>query len=248
MSAKHPASSSSLPPVDWHNVRPIYKKLSDEFSVLTDPYKIVMTKEQKLKLDHLILSIDVVDQYIDEMPHKEERDLLTTSIKESLRQKGTIWSHPLASAKLEKNITILKQIVQDLGIQSRFAKAASRIFSYTEEKRHTPHRKALIQLVQKEGYATSELPLAVMQVSPDHPFAGFFSRLCMIMGIADLIVDARSDYRTKYIVARPSPLLYFHLVGIVLYEGLRLIWQFPYKISFLLYCIRFSFALLWDKD
>jgi len=236
-----------LPPLDWSLVRSIYKKLSDEFHVLISPYEIELSDRRKYMLDHLLLSIDAVDQYIDQMPIKEDRDILTASIKDSLRQSTSTWQHPLASAYLSRHISILKQIVDELGIQSRFAKATSRIFNYTEKKRHTTSKKELIRLGQKEGYATAELPLSIIGLTPEHPFALFFSKLCMLMGIADLIIDAYSDYRAGYIVVRPSPSLYISLIWIAISEGLGLIRRFPAKLSFIKYCFKFSLALLFSK-
>ncbi len=244
----HPSTSlGHLPPLDWRQVRPIYKKLSDEFHILTTPYGISLSERRKKMLDHLILSIDAVDQYVDEMPAKKDRDELTESIKNSLRDTTSAWDHPLASIELAHHISILKQIVEELGIQSRFAKAAARIFYYTETKRHTTNYQELIRLVKKEGYATAELPLSIMGIDPSHPFALFFRTLCMLMGIADLVIDAYSDHRANYIKVRPSPHLYITLIGITIKEGLGLIWRFPAKLSFMMYCIRFSAALMFAK-
>jgi len=187
-----------LPPPDWSSVRSIYKKLSEEFHLLTTPFGIQLNEERKIMLDHLIISIDAVDKFIDEMPSKEERVELSDAIRHTFKEADAHWHHPLASDGLAAHISLLKQIVLSIGAQQRFAKATSKIFRYTEEKRHVGHSNKLISLVQKEGYATGELPLTIMGVERMHPFGIFFSKLCMLMGIADLIIDAQSDYESNY--------------------------------------------------
>jgi len=70
----------TLPRPSWDGVRPIYRKLSDEFSVLTDAYQIEINDKIKEQLDHLIVSIDDVDQSIDDLHEKSERDAITASL------------------------------------------------------------------------------------------------------------------------------------------------------------------------
>ena len=81
-----------LSPVDWSHVRPIYKKLSDEFNVLTSPYAIYISERIKLMLDHLILGIDEVDQAIDQLESDAEREALMESILNFLGNTQTSWN------------------------------------------------------------------------------------------------------------------------------------------------------------
>lgn len=240
--------SDYLVDLDWSAVRAIYRKLSDEFHVLTDSYKVSLSARRKIMLDHLIIAIDKVDQSIDEIPDKLDRDELTECMLSFLENDQKEFGNRLATDSLSQNMNVLKLIVHELGVQGRFILAVAKIFKYTEEKRHTNNAEQLIALVQKEGAATAELPLSIMQVPADHPFAYFFNNLCKMMGIADLIVDARSDYRDNYIALKPSLLLYFNLSWILVKEGVRLIWNFPRKLRFIIYCVKFSFLLLVSKD
>jgi len=233
---------------DWTRVRSIYKKLSEELHVLTDSYDITFNSRQKLMLDHLILGIDVVDKSVDELDTLSDRNDLTRSIEDFLSDDNTTWTHKLATELLQQKMNILKQIVKERNIETRFLSAVSRIFKHTEEKRHSLTHVELIKLVKMEGEATAELPLSIMGVDPTHKFSTFFRNLCKLMGIADLIVDARSDYHANYISIKPSIGLYFRLNYILIKEGFLLIFKFPKKIRFLSYCIRFSFALLFAKD
>jgi len=246
MEAKPKTTQLSLP--DWTTTRSIYKKLSDEFHVLTEAYSVSLDERTKLFLDHLILAIDEVDQAVDEIETKVNRDDITNSILKYLSNQEFTWNHKLASPILATKIQILKSIVLELKVSARFHKAVVNIFHFTEVKRHTTDPKELIELVRKEGQATAELPLSIMQIEPTHAFGLFFQHLCMLMGIADLVIDAKSDFRANYISIKPKFSLYVKLIYLVIKDGCTLIWRFPNKLKFLLYCISFSFALLRSTD
>ena len=233
---------------NWKLTRSIYKRLSDEFHVLTGAYGIVLSDRQKLMLDHLILGIDEVDKSIDEIPSFEKREEVTQSLLKFLGDKEEYWANPLKTDSLTDKMLVLKKITQELKIENRFSEAVSEIFNYTEQKRHVPNEDELIELVMLEGKATAELPLSIMSVESNHSFAKFFIQLCTLMGIADLIVDAKSDYKSNYIVLKPKLELYLKLNIILIKEGVKIFWNFPKKGSFLLYCIRFSWLLMTSKD
>jgi len=195
-------------------------------------------------LDHLIIVIDGVDQYIDELPSQQNRDEITGSILKFIGDDSTTWNHQTVPQSFRQLIEVVKAIVLQAEARERFTQAAQDIFQYTEEKRHVKDRHQLIQLVMKEGKATAELPLSIMGVEANHPFGQFFSRLCMLMGVADLIVDARSDYKANYIALKPGIGLYLNLNKILIVEGLKILWYFPRKIQFLWYAIKMSVALI----
>lgn len=241
-------SEDYLTEVNWSTARALYKKLSDEFHVLTDAYNVDVESREKRMLDHLILCIDEVDASIDILPTKEERDFITKSILAYLKDSTTSWTCKAANQALKERIEILKSIVIELDVVDRFHNAAQDIFHFTELKRHTNDEHQLLDFILKEGHATAELPLTIMQIKEEHEFALFFNRLCMLMGIADLVIDARSDYHAKYIVVKPRIGLYLKLFQLLVSGGLQLVWHFPKKISFLVYCTKFSFLLLTADD
>ncbi len=234
--------------VDWSAARSLYKKLSDEFHVLTGAYKITVEPREKLMLDHLILCIDEVDASIDILPTKEARDTITQSILHYLQDDSDVWNCEAANQQLTDRIQMLKSIVVELNVVDRFHQAAHDIFHFTELKRHTESEEELLDFILKEGHATAELPLTIMQIDERDAFALFFNRLCMLMGIADLVIDARSDFQANFIVIKPRLFLYLKLFRILIVEGLKLVWYFPKKIPFLVYCLQFSFLLLTADD
>lgn len=76
---------------NWDTVRPIYKKLSDEFQVLTGAYRLTLNPDRKLMMDHLIIVIDGVDQYIDDLPTQKLRDKITGSVLRFLANSDEQW-------------------------------------------------------------------------------------------------------------------------------------------------------------
>jgi len=241
---KQELNTLQLADPDWSLVRPIYKKLSDEFDVLTNAYGLQLDPKRKRMLDHLIVVIDGVDQYIDELPTQKLRDDVTGAIIQFLIHDDPNWNDTAIAPTFRKLIEVVKSIVLQSGTRDRFMVAAQNIFLYTEQKRHTTNRKELVDLVMKEGRATAELPLSIMGIEADQPFGQFFSRLCMLMGVADLIVDARRDYKEVIIALKPGIGLYYHLNRILVTAGLQILWYFPKKLRFLMYVIRMSVALI----
>jgi len=205
-----------LAEIDWNSVRGIYKKLSDEFHVLTEPFKVQLSNELKLQLDHLIIAIDGVDNTLDELAAAAVRNSLSSEMIEFLSDDN----------------------------KSGFIQATKDILNFTELKRHTTDPNQLIELVVKEGTATAQLPLSILIDSSTHEFRSFFTQLCELMGIVDLIFDLRSDYNNKLISIKPSLNLYLRLIRISASRGLRLIRAFPKKLSFLKYCTKFGYVLM----
>lgn len=244
MSSIDKHSSKTIPNPSWENVRTLYKKLSDEFGLLTDSFKIELSQETKTNLDHLIIVIDDVDQCIDELPKKSTRDAITSSLIAYLENNEEKWFHEKASTIMLNQIEILKIIILKEDIQREFIEAAKEIFNLTELKRHTEKVDELIKFIKLEGEATARLPLSILKIDPQEKFGIFFSRLCMIMGIVDLVFDANQDYKKGYIQIKPSIKLYFKLIKITISEGLKLIFSFPNKFKFLIYCYKFTIALI----
>lgn len=237
-------TSNYIPLPHWHGVRPIYRKLSDEFHILTSTFHITIDPQIKVCLDHLIIAIDEIDTCVDELPTKDERDDMTNSLINYLKDHRKDWSHTHATASLSIKIKNLKKVVHKLNIQDDFIEAAKTIFHFTEIKRHTKKTHHLINYVCLEGQATALLPLAIMGVKNNSPFGVFFTRLCMIMGVADLVIDAKPDYKQGLILLKPTFTLYLKLCNIAIRDGVKLLISIPRKIQFVRYCYRFAIALL----
>jgi len=234
----------TLPRPSWDGVRPIYRKLSDEFSVLTDAYQIEINDKIKEQLDHLIVSIDDVDQSIDDLHEKSERDAITASLLAYLDDDQLEWKYTNAPTSFLKKIENLKHVVLARSIKEEFIQASREIFDVTERKRHTQNQDELIAYIEQEGRATARLPLSFLGIGVEEKFGMFFTKLCMIMGIADLIFDARQDYKDGLIKVKPGLGLYLTLIKIVMIQGFKMIFDFPQKLKFLVYCFKFARELM----
>ncbi len=241
-------SQVKIPDVDWSNVRSIYKKLSEEFHILTSAYQVEISERDKLMLDHLIIAIDGVDKCIDDIPDKTVRDEVMSSLLGFLKSDDLKWRHDEVELALSEKMELIKSYLISQNLLEVFRHAVEQIFYFTEEKRHTNSRHTLLDYIRKEGEATAGLPLCFIPVGKEHGFAHFFKRLCKLMGIADLIVDARSDYKNNYIVLKPGLRLYASLFWIFIRDGLTIWWNFPKKWSFTKYCVKFTWVLVFEKD
>lgn len=235
---------SGLTKVDWSNVRPIYKKLSDDFETLTCAFNLELSKRSLNHLDHLLACIDLVDQVVDDLPGERDRTQLCKDILDFLhgRQDQILNDH--APPELRKALINIRQIVGELGILTRFAGAVETIFDNTERKRHTPNISNFINMIATEGRATAELPLSILGKEASQGFATFFTEICELMGFADLLVDARSDYRNGLIVIYPSFSLHVKLTVMIIRGGIKLLTHIPHKWAFIKYCLGFGYSLL----
>ena len=242
--ATTPTLSLNIGPPEWKNVRAIYKRLSDEFDVLLQPYSIALSPVQKDMLDHLIIAIDRIDDYIDNIDDKQQRDDVVKYILQQLKDQGFEPDDAGLVAPIKKPTKVLAHIIDYLGIRQSFGDAAHNIFYNTEEKRWVDNPQKLLRYVMDEGAATASLPLSIMQIQSTHPFAQFFRDLCILMGIADLFIDLKKDFKDHIIVVPPRILLRIHLLLLVMYRGIRLFIKFPRRLSLFAYCLRFGWLLL----
>jgi len=231
-------------PVDWNGVRPIYKKLSEEFHILLSAFDISIDETSKIYLDHLICCIDRVDLILDGITNQQQRQDLSNAmiglIGGTASRLPVAFDYPL----LLSSLLNLRSIAERLNIQSKIIKAAHVIFIKTEDKRHQTNIDTFLSLVQKEGEATAVLPLSIIGDRTNENFTNFFTRLCRLMGIADLIVDAKSDYHSKLISFKPTVTIYLRLIRITVAEGFKLLRMIPHKFKFLKYCFRFLTILV----
>ncbi len=233
-----------LAEIDWDSVRGIYRKLSEEFQVLTEPFNVTISDELKLQLDHLIIAIDEVDNSLDELESTVVRNSLSSEMIKFLSNNETTFSHPNVGSSLLEKLNNLKIIIGSIDMKNKFIDATKDILEYTELKRHTRDANELIDFVMKEGTATAQLPLSILDEASNKAFRLFFIQLCELMGIVDLIFDLRKDYNNNIIVIKPSLKLYLKLIRISLSKSLRLFKAIPKKFNFMKYCLKFAYILL----
>jgi len=237
---------TSVRQVDWNGVRPIYKKLSDEFNVLLSAFDVVIDETTKVYLDHLICCIDRVDDILDGLSDRKQRQELSKAMIDLIKGDISILPQEFNYPALQMSLLNLKWIAEKLGVKSMIINAANTIFTKTEDKRHEKEIETFILMVQEEGVATAKLPLSIIGEQSNDNFTYFFTRLCRLMGVADLVADARSDYRSNIISFKPTLRIYCKLIGLTISEGFQLLRVIPHKFRFLQYCFRFS-TILWKS-
>jgi len=232
--------------VNWKGVRPIYKKLSDEFHVLLSAFDITIDDTTKIYLDHLICCIDRVDDILDGLADREVRLLLSKSMIQLINGDRDDLPRELKYPALQVSLLNLRWVAEKLSFKVALIEAAKVIFTKTEDKRHVEDIDLFIQMVQEEGKATATLPLLIIGALSNEGFTHFFTRLCRLMGVADMVADARSDYKSKIISFKPTLRIYIKLIGLTLTEGIQLLMMIPHKFRFVQYCFRFS-TILWKS-
>lgn len=232
--------------VEWNGVRPIYKKLSDEFHVLLNAFDVTIDPSTKLYLDHLICCIDRVDGVLDNLTIKDQRQGLSESMINLIEGDIDVLPKEYPYPSLQASLINLRVIALKLNIKHTIVNAAKIIFKKTEDKRHELDVDSFISMVQEEGVATAALPLSIIGQRSNENFSLFFTKLCRLMGVADLVADAKSDFRSGLISFKPTVRIYIKLIGLTISEGFKLLLLIPHKLRFLQYCLRFS-TILWKS-
>ena len=242
-----PSAKPFLEPPRWDSVRAIYKKLSDELAILTRPYKVTIPNLNRHMMDHLIIGIDLLDSVLDRLESKNERFAISESVITFLNEPWTTWTYKKEYPDLADALLKIKSAVYHMEVKHQFLESVKIIFDRTERKRHSEDPDVLIELILEEGAATGALPISLTGLAPTHPFALFFKELCTLMGIADLLVDAREDYKSGLISIRPRLKLYLKLFCVLIRRGFKLLMKFPKKHAFIRYCLKLSWSLMWNK-
>ena len=74
--------------MDWTNVREVYRKLQDDFHLLTEPFGIFVPEQRNVDLSQLIGAIDVVDRELDTIDNAVGREEFIGSVLSYLRKRN----------------------------------------------------------------------------------------------------------------------------------------------------------------
>lgn len=233
-----------LPNVNWTGVRPVYRKLDEEFHVLTDGFGLYVPDQVRSDMRHLIAAIDCVDRVLDSLSAPADRNELSKAMIRYLRKEQASLDHSAATAELTERLHNLRTVVWCYAIVEPFAAAIEQVLEATEAKRHVVELDIFLMLVEQEGEQTAQLPLLIMGGYASQEFCHFFTRFCALMGIADLLFDAGADHADGQLRIRPNIKVYWVIFSLSTHEGIGLLKGFPRKIAFVSYCLRFVGVLL----
>ena len=62
--------------VDWKGIRRVYRKMNEEFYLITEPFGISIDEDLNVDLGNLIAAIDVVDRTLDTIEDKASEKLM----------------------------------------------------------------------------------------------------------------------------------------------------------------------------
>jgi hypothetical protein len=226
-------------PVDWYQVRSVYRKLHADFQVLTRPFGIRISRELDQDLAHLIGAIDVVDRELDGIEGADQRKAFGVALLRYLRGSAFAVDHDSDSIELVSRIRVLRRIIVRRKIQASFCKTVEEILRNTEAKRQSMNASQMIGHLITEWRSTGHLTVLFLGNHSTPEFEKFFHLACEMMPAIDTIQDARSDYRKGQMKIRPSIGFYLKLVAVLGLPLPKLFYLFPARWSLFKYAISF---------
>lgn len=228
-------------PIDWTNVRPIYRKLQDDFYLITDPFGINLSERDNLFLSHLIGAIDSIDRILDNLPDKLERAGFAWSLLRYLEGNSDHIESDAITDELCWRMKNLRHIIVIRGVREEFCETAARIFDCTESKRWAKERKLLIRFLKEEWRLAGHLTVLVMRHASNSSFERFFYLCCEMMFAIDLIRDAKTDYANDEISIKPTIGLYLVLFFDFVVRLPKLLSRFPKRSNLVKYAAGFLY-------
>lgn len=225
-------------PMDWTNVRGVYKKLQDDFHLLTEPFGIFVPEDRNRDLAQLIGAIDVVDRELDRIEAADERDTFIETVLGYLRG-DTSTLDVEAEPELHERMAILRESIDRLGIRDAFCDTVKEVVDHGEAKRIAKTNEAMIHHLVEEWRLTGVLPVLFLGELSTRAFEKFFYLCCATMPAIDMLQDARMDYRSGQIGIRPTIGLHLKLLWIFLKPLPKLVWLFPSPTTLVRYAISF---------
>jgi hypothetical protein len=226
------------PPMDWVNVRAVYRKLQDDFHLLTEPFGIFVPDDRNLDLSQLIGAIDVVDRELDTIEIASEREVFISKVLFYLRGESAELNVN-ASGELLDRMAILREAIDRLGIHGEFCDTVRKVVDHGEAKRVATTDKEMIHHLVEEWRLTGVLPVLFLRELSTPAFEKFFYLCCATMPAIDMIQDARRDFRSGQISVRPSLGLYAKLMKIFFCPLPKLLFLFPSPLTLVRYALSF---------
>ncbi|MDB4766952.1 hypothetical protein OAG71_04610 [bacterium] len=227
--------------IDWTNVRLVYKKMQDDFWLITSPFGIELDDQTCLYLAHLIGTIDSIDRTLDELPDLKQRVGFSQSLTDYLSGRTKTIESEFTSPEVNRRMENLRSAIILQDVQHEFCQTVTRVFAHTEAKRSATTEQKMISEMREEWRLTGRLTVLIMGAKTTADFEKFFYLCCEMMTAVDMIQDARDDYRNGQISVPPRISLYLRLMGEFLFPMPKLIWRFPRPLNLFRYTFSFLF-------
>ncbi len=224
--------------MDWKNVRGVYKKLQDDFHLLTEPFGIFVPDDRNRDLSQLIGAIDVVDRELDRIETADGRNVFIDDVLGYLRGENATIS-VAATPELNERMEILREAIERLEIQCQFCDTVKEVVDHGEAKRIASTNEDMIHHLVEEWRLTGVLPVLFLRELSTPAFEKFFYLCCATMPAIDMLQDARMDYGSGQIGVRPTARLHLELLWIFLKPLPKLAWLFPSPWTLVRYAVSF---------
>ena len=229
----------NVDPVDWGNVRMIYKKLQDDFHLITLPFGIQLSAAENLNLSHLIATIDSIDRVLDPLPNPVDRASFADALIEFLKTDSDEIKSEFASDEIRWRMSILRNVVSNVGCLAPFTETVTKVFEHTEAKRIATSGNELVFHLKEEWRLAGHMTVLVMGSQTNDRFERFFYLCCEMMTSVDMIKDAANDYRKGELAFKPNMALYWRLLKEFLVPLPKLVWRFPKPYNLVRYAVGF---------
>jgi len=229
--------------MDWTNVRAVYRKLQDDFHLLTEPFGIFVPDDRNLDLSQLIGAIDVVDRELDKIAEAKDREVFIAKVLRYLRGESQTLNIPDSiSVELLERMAILREAIERLRIQNEFCDTVQKVVDHGESKRIATSNKEMIHHLVEEWRLTGVLPVLFLRELSTPAFEKFFYLCCATMPAIDMIQDAGMDFRSGQISVKPTIGLYFKLAKIFFGPLPKLLVLFPSPLTL----VRYAMSFVWQ--
>ena len=226
-------------PINWENVRPIYKKMQDDFHWITRPFGIELSGRENLHLSHLIATIDVIDRVLDPLSSRSAREDLAAALLCYLNGGSETIESEYATPEIRWRLQNLRRVIIAKGVQAEFCKAVAGVFEHTEAKRWVTTPSELLYHLRKEWRLAGRMTVLVMGDVATPQFEKFFYLCCAMMPSVDMIRDAGRDFENGEVAVKPSLGLYYSLAAGFLLPMPKLLWRFPRPTCLIRYALGF---------
>ena len=240
-----PGAEHTMQAVDWTGIRAVYRKMNEEFYLITEPFGISVDEKLNVDLGNLIAAIDVVDRTLDTIDEKAEREAYAAATVEFLKSDAPLKSiagFPLKrlTDELETRLNKLRDIIRRGDIQDKFADTIEATFFHTEAKRSATKVTEMIHHLVTEWSLAGQLPVIILGDKTTAKFERFFNLCCEMMPAVDMILDAQADYQEGQLSVRPSLAMYARLFLLFALPMPKLFWRFPKPLNL----VRYTFTFL----
>ncbi len=232
------ACNPAVVDVCWTGVRGEYRRVWTDFPRTADPFGITLTPVQLNALGHLLVSMDIIDSFIDCQADTSTRQRACEFISRWMR--GDNCSVGTDDQLTTYRLLPLRSIITERKIVEPFLSAAERVFCASEGKRNARDVQGLVRHLIDEGQAAAEMTILILGDNTNRGLNNFLQRIMRIGTIVDTLLDADDDFYSGLLQQIPNRLFRFRLKVAIARQLPGLIVSFPDRWLLWRYCMSYT--------